>query len=317
MLDLEISEDDILEFKNHTHELLNRVEKQLSELEVHPDFSACYDEIHRAFHSIKSGANLLGFTILQAHIYRLEEQLQQLRGVKKLSREVAKYFVQGIEAAKGMLDGDVIKFDYKMPENTGVKASQELNFNWDEFKKREKNIPFRIFIIDDDMVITISEILKDAGFEIFGFSDLKSAVENLENKRPEAILTDFKMPQSTGIDVLNAVREFDHEIPVIALSGYLTKENILNAFSLGLFAAIEKPFAPENLIATCKNAADKYRLVKLLNMTISLLSYQFPEVDDFLRSEGKYVTREMIQGQFKTLLETRRQLKTLQKKQSK
>ena len=77
-----------------------------------------------------------------------------------------------------------------------------------------------ILVIDDETGIldTLRILLKNEGFEVTTAQGGKAGLEQLKASAPDIVLTDVRMPQVTGIDVLQAVRDQDPETPVILMT---------------------------------------------------------------------------------------------------
>ncbi|MEJ2239522.1 MAG: sigma 54-interacting transcriptional regulator, partial [Gemmatimonadales bacterium] len=130
-----------------------------------------------------------------------------------------------------------------------------------------------ILIIDDESGIleTLSILLKNSGFEVETAQGGKVGLETLKASLPDIVLTDIRMPQVTGIDILEAARDLDPEMPVILMTAQATLQSAIQAVNQGGFYYIQKPFANDDLLAICRRAAE-YRA---------------------LRSENKHLKREI------------------------
>lgn len=318
---MDFSTEEIEEFKNEAVELLDEAEQHLLSLEKGIEFSEVYNGIFRVFHSLKGGAGMLKLGKLQSHMHQLENHYQQCKNLGSLSTELTSYFLKGIDVARQILNGKEALFDYSIP--TGTPPYQTVLQQRNPEKSDNENHPHsphheehaKIFVIDDELEITIvlKEILQGIGFEVFTFTSAKEAVAQLRILKPSVVLTDFNMPEMTGHDVLKAVNQYDLDLPVIYLSGYLSKEVMIQALSNGIFGALEKPFSINQVIMMCNQAAEKHQLVRLLNNTISFIYYQYSDLDQFLLTQGSKEVREAMNSQFRTLIETKRKLKLLKK----
>ena len=107
----------------------------------------------------------------------------------------------------------------------------------------------KVLLVDDELVILQdrSQIIKGLGYECMVARDGQEAIDLMKEDHPDVIMTDIKMPNKDGIDVLNAAREFDPHMPVILFTGYGTIASAVGAMKIGAFDYIQKPFTPENL----------------------------------------------------------------------
>jgi len=135
------------------------------------------------------------------------------------------------------------------------------------------NTETAILIIDDELGIldTLRILLRNAGFQVETAQGGKAGLEALKSSPPDIVLTDIRMPQVTGIDILDAVRELDPETPVILMTAQASLQSAISAVNQGAFYYVQKPFANDEMVAICRRAAE-YRQ---------------------LRSENKHLKREI------------------------
>jgi hypothetical protein len=86
---------------------------------------------------------------------------------------------------------------------------------------------------------------------------------------------------------------------------------LVDAINRGAFAALDKPFRDADVIAYCSSAAKQYRLQRAFRQSMNLLVYQFTDLDDFLKAQGRNDLRETLKREIDTLLECKRALKGL------
>jgi DNA-binding NtrC family response regulator len=119
-----------------------------------------------------------------------------------------------------------------------------------------------ILVIDDESGIldTLRILLKNEGFEVTTAQGGKAGLEQLKASAPDIVLTDVRMPQVTGIDVLQAVRDQDPETPVILMTAQASLQTAIQAVNQGAFYYIQKPFSNDDMVAICRRAAEHRRL---------------------------------------------------------
>ena len=119
-----------------------------------------------------------------------------------------------------------------------------------------------ILIIDDESAIldTLRILLKNQGFDVTTAQGGKAGLEQLKSAAPDIVLTDVRMPQVTGIDVLTAVRQQDPETPVILMTAQASLQTAIQAVNEGAFYYIQKPFSNDDMVAICRRAAEHRRL---------------------------------------------------------
>ncbi len=111
----------------------------------------------------------------------------------------------------------------------------------------------RIFVVDDEKVIadTLAAILRRAGYEASAFYDAQSALAQVEDARPELVISDVVMPGMSGLDMAVLIRERNPECKVLLFSGQASTLNILEMVGRrGCdFELLAKPIHPTDLLA--------------------------------------------------------------------
>ena len=123
-----------------------------------------------------------------------------------------------------------------------------------------------VLVIDDESGIldTLRILLKKEGFEVTIAQGGKSGLEQIRTGQHDMILTDVRMPQVTGLDILAAAHDQDPMTPVILMTAQASLQTAISAVNSGAFYYIQKPFANDELIAILRRASD-YRAVKVEN----------------------------------------------------
>ncbi|MBK8943955.1 MAG: sigma-54-dependent Fis family transcriptional regulator [Ignavibacteriae bacterium] len=109
---------------------------------------------------------------------------------------------------------------------------------------------FEVLLIDDekDMLVGLEKILSSRNnFNITSLLDPKIALEKIKSQKFDLIITDLKMNEYSGIDILKCAKENYPQTNVIIISGYGTIEASVEAMQLGAFDFIEKPFTSKKL----------------------------------------------------------------------
>ena len=102
----------IEEFKVEASDILMEGEAALLDISKGQNFSQKYNELFRAFHSIKGGAGMLGLEEVQKHTHFLENLLQEFADSENMQEVAIDYFLKGIDATRQLLDGESISFSY-------------------------------------------------------------------------------------------------------------------------------------------------------------------------------------------------------------
>src|ERR1700733_4155979 len=112
-----------------------------------------------------------------------------------------------------------------------------------------------LVVEDEDHLRRILELqLLDAGFAVEKASTAEEALPLID--RADLILTDFKLPGMTGLEMLQIIRRMDSHVPVIIMTAYGTVENAVEAMKAGASDFLLKPFSLDQLIAVVSKALE-------------------------------------------------------------
>jgi two-component system response regulator HydG len=119
-----------------------------------------------------------------------------------------------------------------------------------------------VLVIDDESSIleSLRILLRNEGFTPHVALGGRQGLEQIEALSPDIVLTDVRMPNVTGIEVLSAVRRQDPAIPVILMTAQATLQSAMQAVNEGAFYYIQKPFRNDDLVAILRRAAEHRRL---------------------------------------------------------
>lgn len=113
-----------------------------------------------------------------------------------------------------------------------------------------------ILIVEDD--ITFGMMLKTwlgkKGFEVSSVSNIARARKYIENQNVDLILSDLRLPDHEGIDLLKWINERGMNIPLIIMTGYADIQSAVQAMKLGARDYIAKPVNPEELLKKISEA---------------------------------------------------------------
>lgn len=100
-----------------------------------------------------------------------------------------------------------------------------------------------VFFLDDDKRIrdVVRRILEGVGVKVSCFGDSISCMSRLRTEKCSLLITDLKMPDSDGIEVLRQVRSLAPWVPVLLISGYGDVSSAVRAMKAGAVDFIEKP----------------------------------------------------------------------------
>lgn len=116
-----------------------------------------------------------------------------------------------------------------------------------------------VLIAEDDELIlkTIEHKLLKEDFEVILTRNGKDAIEMIEDKKPNLVITDIMMPFASGIEILSAVQQMDSPPQVMVLSSLGQEDVVVEAFDLGASDFMVKPFSPNELIIRVKRLMRK------------------------------------------------------------
>ncbi len=120
----------------------------------------------------------------------------------------------------------------------------------------------RVLIVDDESGIldSLRILLKTEGFIPFTAHGGRQGKERLIELKPDIVLTDVRMPDVSGVEVLSAARQLDPEMPVILMTAQATLQSAMQAVNEGAFYYIQKPFRNDELVAILRRAVEHRRL---------------------------------------------------------
>lgn len=119
-----------------------------------------------------------------------------------------------------------------------------------------------VLLIDDepDVVNEARRVLEGAGFAVMAAESGKAALGYIEHERPQFVITDVSLPDRTGIEVVMAIRATYPDTPVIMITATGQLAEAREALRQGAFHVIQKPWAPEDLLAICRRAVETFVL---------------------------------------------------------
>lgn len=133
----------------------------------------------------------------------------------------------------------------------------------------------RILIVDDhkNMRLTLSLLLKGYGYEVEEASSGIEACKKAERDNFDVVLTDLKMNDMDGIEVLKRIKENSPLTEVIVMTAYGTVEKAVETIKIGAYDFIQKPFNSEELLIKIEKALER----RWLSGEFSLLTREFKE----------------------------------------
>lgn len=112
-----------------------------------------------------------------------------------------------------------------------------------------------VLLVEDDDALrgSLAELLKDRGYRVVTSRTAQEGIRLLSDS-VSAVVTDLKLPDASGMEVLRAARREDPELPVVVVTGYGSTPSIVEAMREGAFHYIDKPVDPEALFSILTDA---------------------------------------------------------------
>ena len=122
----------------------------------------------------------------------------------------------------------------------------------------------KIIIVDDEaeVVTSLVELLKAKGFDVVGEIDSQKMLERIDKEYFDIIVTDFKMPKVSGLDIAEKVNQNGIDSDVIIITGFGTMDIAIQSLKNGVYDFLLKPFKYEELVHTIERAIERKRLIK-------------------------------------------------------
>ncbi len=114
----------------------------------------------------------------------------------------------------------------------------------------------RVWVIDDDRSIrwVLERAMAEADIQIAAFESADSALHHLDQERPLAVITDIRMPGTSGLEFTSAVHASYPGLPVIVMTAHSDLDSAINAYQSGAFEYLPKPFDVDDALAVVERA---------------------------------------------------------------
>jgi len=170
----------------------------------------------------------------------------------------------------------------------------------------------KIFIIEDDPLFReyLKAALQKINRKFKFFPRGKPALELLASENPDLVITDLKLPDISGIEILAGVKAFNPAIQVIIMTAYADMSNIIQSMQLNAYDIIKKPFDMEKFLIIVRQALDSRNQEggKSININeekyagdeVNLLIGNSPAIHDLYKKIGKVSSNRvsiLIQGE--------------------
>ncbi len=148
-----------------------------------------------------------------------------------------------------------------------------------------------ILVVDDEAGLRdlFKAELQWQGYQVITAGDGQEGLRHLNQDQIDLVISDIKMPGMNGIELLKAVKDKDHDMPVVIMTGYASLETAMEAVRLGAYDYIRKPFAnfEEEVLQVVEKAVERGKLVKAnkrLTEELKIANSEMKKVNSKLRA---------------------------------
>lgn len=117
----------------------------------------------------------------------------------------------------------------------------------------------KILVIDDDtsFCVMLKTFLQKKGYEVTNAFTAKEAEEAIKNQSFDVVLTDIRLPDSDGIQILKSIKEVSFSTQVILMTGYTDIKTAVSAMKMGAYDYVGKPINPDEILHTIEQSLKK------------------------------------------------------------
>ena len=136
---------------------------------------------------------------------------------------------------------------------------------------------YNILIADDEKNVLkmLTTVFSHAGNQIICADNGKDALRLFKQDKPDIVLMDIRMPEMSGIEALQLMREFDADTPIILMTAYAAVETAVEALRLGAFDYVIKPFELDELKLLMSRAIQLREMKQEINILHRELSQSY------------------------------------------
>ena len=139
-----------------------------------------------------------------------------------------------------------------------------------------------VHVIDDDDAVreSLEFLLRTARLEVRTYESAAAFLGILPRVEVGCIITDVRMPELSGIDLLKRLNELDVSVPVIVITGHGDVPLAVEAMKFGAVDFFEKPFDDEALVAAVRSALDRRKDDSKRKAEVSLINSRLTELSN-------------------------------------
>lgn len=151
----------------------------------------------------------------------------------------------------------------------------------------------KILLVEDDLTYSkiIKNFLQANGYEVTAVQKVAEALNCIERENPNLVITDYRLPDGTGMEILEKVIQDHKDKPVILITNYSDIRTAVKAMKMGAFEYITKPVNPDELLLTVQESFKRKVSIPEINTP------QYSSSSGFPIQEDPYVTGSSAQAQ--------------------
>lgn len=171
-------------------------------------------------------------------------------------------------------------------------------------EKKELFYKNTLLVIDDEEQIAkrLKKFLLKEGFEVFAAGNGKEGLKYIENNKIDVLITDIKMGDMDGIEVLRRAKKFYQDIEGIVITGYKDQELAIKALRAGAIDYIIKPVNLDELLISVKKAVERINLNRNrlyrnreLKISSEIISKMNEELERRIEERSKELNQTQVQ----------------------
>ena len=119
-----------------------------------------------------------------------------------------------------------------------------------------------VLLADDEEGVrfTLAEVLSEADVDVIEAADGRAALEVIEQREVDLVISDVKMPGLDGMELLRRIRELRPELKVVLITAHGSESLAVEAMKLGAYDYFAKPFEVDEVLAVVRRATESVRL---------------------------------------------------------
>lgn len=197
------------------------------------------------------------FSRKPADVILMDIRMPKMDGVETLKkiREMVKKDEMPVTI---MMSGYEAKKEVEKAYSYGAKAFFTKPFDFDRLKRTIEKLLNKeeasILIVDDDPEVRsiLSDILKDAGYNVESVSDGNQAIQKVKDDHCEVIVMDVRLPDIDGFKIYEKIKKIKPDANIIMMTGYTQDKAIIKTIQEGGLPYLVKPFEPSKLLEIIK-----------------------------------------------------------------